>query len=63
MVGFYQGARGLYEPSENRLLGSPVVHNTAEFNPISRYEGKGEGPESFNVGTTYRGSTIDERSL
>ena len=58
---FYGSIQGLYEPTDGNIFVLPRMHGGAEFNPISRYEGKDEGQKTFNVGTTYqRGSSIDD---
>lgn len=55
---------GLSMPTDGNVYAAPRTHTTPEFNPISRYEGKGEGPQAFNVGTTYqRGPSIDDKLL
>ena len=60
--GFYGGISGLYEPTDGNMFAHPRMHGGMEFNPVSRYEGKGEGPTAFNAGTTYRrGPSIDNK--
>ncbi len=55
---------GLSMPTDGNVYAAPRTHATAEFSPISRYEGNGERPLSFNAGTTYqRGPSIDDKLL
>lgn len=63
-LGFYQGARGLYPPTDGNLYAPRQAHGMPDFVPIKRYEGNDtKNPLNPNGNALYQHPSIDDLLL